>query len=83
MRNIKTGQIIKNIAADHGVTKEAAENAIYSVFEYIREVMSNEVDRETTYFPTLRIPGFATFFVRESTKERFKEINRKHRDEFI
>lgn len=83
MRNIKTGELIRNIAHDHKVTTEDARNAIYSVFEYLKYNMSDVSDRDELYFPAVRIPNFAMFFVRETTKEKFKLMKEKEENESI
>jgi len=83
MRNLKTNEVIKSIARDHNITAEEAKGVIYSVFEYLKYNISEVSDREEIYFPAIRLPNFAMFFVRESTKEKFKLMKEKERDESI
>ena len=54
-----------------------------SVFEYLKYNITEVSDREEVYFPAIRLPNFAMFFVRESTKERFKLMKEKERNESI
>ncbi len=77
MKHIHTKVAIKNIASQHNVTAQDAENVITSVFEWLRYVISEETDRDEGYFPTIRIPGFATFYVPKPVQEKWKEINDK------
>ena len=77
MKHLKTKQIIRNIAIDSNTTTQEAENVITSVFEWLRYVVSEETDRDSGYFPTIRIPGFATFYVPKTVQEKWKEINEK------
>ena len=75
MKHVHTRVAIKNIAAQHNVTAQDAENVINCVFEWLRYVISEETDRDEGYFPTIRIPGFATFYVPKPVQEKWKEIN--------
>ena len=77
MKHIHTKVANKNIASQHNVTAQDAENVITSVFEWLRYVISEETDRDEGYFPTIRIPGFATFYVPKPVQEKWKEINDK------
>jgi len=77
MKLISTKIVIKNIAQDHKVTVEQTNDVIESVFGFIRDKMANDSNRETTYFPTIRVPYWCTFFVTPTVKERFKKINDK------
>lgn len=81
MKHLKTKQIIKNIAADHKISTQDAENIIVTVFEFIKDEMSNTTDRDSGYFPIIRIPNFGTFHVPKTLQEKFNEINKKKLDE--
>ena len=83
MKHAKTREVIRNIAKDHKVSNIDAENVITSVFEFLRHVMSDETDREEGFYPTVRIPNFATFYVPTTLQERYKELNKKKLDESI
>ena len=81
MRNLKTNELIRSIAKDHGVSTEQAKTVLMSVFEYLKYNITEVSDREEVYFPAIRLPNFAMFFVRESTKEKFKLMKEKEKDE--
>lgn len=81
MKHLKTKQVIKNIAADHKISNQDAENIIVTVFEFIKNEMSNTTDRDSGYFPVIRIPNFGTFYVPKTLQEKFNEINKKKLDE--
>ena len=81
MKHLKTKQVIKNIAADHKISNQDAENIIVTVFEFIKDEMSNTTDRDSGYFPVIRIPNFGTFYVPKTLQEKFNEINKKKLDE--
>ena len=83
MKHLKTKQVIKNIAADYKINNQDAENIIVTVFEFIKDGMSNITDRDEGYFPVIRIPNFGTFYVPKTLQEKFKEINKKKLDESI
>lgn len=81
MKHSKTKQVIKNIAVDCKISTQEAENIITTVFEFIKDEMSNTTDRDSGYFPIIRIPNFGTFYVPKTLQEKFKEINKKKLDE--
>lgn len=80
MKHAKTKQVIKNIAHDHNISQQDAENVITTVFEFVRYVQSECVDRDAGIFPSVRVPNFAIFYVQESNKESLIAYNKKMKD---
>lgn len=80
MKTLESKKVIKTIAQEEGVTVEDVERVIVSHFEFVKYVQSTLVDRDTNYFPSVRLPNFGIFYVPERVKERLRKINMEKKD---
>lgn len=63
---------MQEIADKYGLTVDEVETICHTPFEFMRE-KAFEANKELGIFPTTKIPGFMTFFVKDGKKEWFRE----------
>lgn len=80
MKHLKTKFLIKELAREEGLTAQGVENIISSHFEFVRFIMTEKVNREETYFPSVRLKNFAIFYCTENRKKWMKKLNSKNRN---
>lgn len=80
MKTLESKKVIKTIAEEEGVTVEDVERIIQVHFEFVKYVQSTLVNRDTGYFPSVRLPNFGIFYVPEKVKERLIKVNKKISD---
>jgi len=80
MKHLKTKFLKKQIAEDEGLTLAEVDKIIDSHFEFVRHCMTNEVDRNTNYFPTIRLRNFGIFFCTEGRKKQMEKLNNRLKD---
>ena len=83
MKHLKTKFLKKQIAEDEGLTLAEVDKIIDANFEFVRYVMTNEVDRETNHFPAIRLRNFGIFFCTEGRKKQMEKLNKKLKDGII
>ena len=75
MKHLRTRMLIKEVANEYGITAAEAEDIINVHFEFLRNTMSNTVDRSKNYFPSVRLKNFAVFYCTEYKKKQFEKVN--------
>lgn len=80
MKHLKTKFLIKEIAKDEELTTQDVENIISSHFEFVRYCMTEEVDRNTNHFPSIRLRNFGIFFCTEGRKKQMEKLNNRLKD---
>jgi len=63
-------ELIKSLARKYGITQAQVEELVYSQHRFLAHVMSKKSDRESLYFPSVRILGLGIFYCSEKTKKR-------------
>ena len=63
---------MQEIAEKYNMTVEEIEDICHTPYEFMR-VKAFEANKELGEFPTIKIPGFMTIFVKKGKKEWFKE----------
>ena len=66
----KEHELIKKLATKYGVSMAQVEEAIYSQHRFIAHVMKNEADRDTMYFPSIRVIGMGIFHCPDKIKKK-------------
>lgn len=72
MKHLETRQLIKELARKNGLSMADTTAILDSVPDFIRTVMSTEVNKEQGHYPAIRVPGWGTFYVREEVKKQVK-----------
>ena len=73
MRNLKTNELIRSIAKDHGVSTEQVKTVLMSVFEYLKY---NIICYTTNYSNQTFVYSMKTFMVTKLSNKR-RKINQK------
>lgn len=69
-------QVIEELSETRGISfirMKAIQDAPY---RFLRDVMSNKVDRENSVFPSVRILGLGIFHVPEYVIKKFKSLKK-------
>jgi len=78
MNHLQTRGIIRELARKYGITTKHLENIVGTFPEFIRLMISEEVDRENGKYPVFYVRGLGTFYVKETVKERvMKKLKEK------
>ena len=80
MKHLKTKFLKKRIAEDDDLTLQDVDRIIDVHFEFVRYIMTNEVDRETNHFPAIRLKNFGIFFCTEGRKKQMEKLNKRLKD---
>ena len=80
MKHLKTKFLKKQIAEDEDLTLQDVDRIVDVHFEFVRYVMTNEVDRETNHFPATRLRNFGIFFCTEGRKKQMEKLNKRLKD---
>ena len=80
MKHLKTKFLKKQIAEDEELTLQDVDRIVDVHFEFVRYVMTNEVDRETNHFPAIRLKNFGIFFCTEGRKKQMEKLNNRLKD---
>lgn len=64
---------VKELAKEYGFTIDEMQELCESPFRFLKEVIENPIPEER-YFPTVKIPGFCTFYVK--TKKQYALQNK-------
>ena len=80
MKHLKTKFLKKQIAEDEDLTLQDVDRIIDVHFEFVRYVMTNEVNRETNHFPAIRLRNFGIFFCTEGRKKQMEKLNKRLKD---
>lgn len=73
MKSIKTKQVIRQIAAEEGLTMEQVMDIVTSPFELQAIIMKKEFNPSENKYPMIRIPNFGIFSIPENYQRYFKE----------
>ena len=63
---------MQELAEKYNLTYDEIETICHTPYEFMR-VKAFEANKELGEFPTTKIPGFMTFFVKKGKKEWFKQ----------
>ena len=74
-------QLIKELAKKNNISVEAMMEIQEAPYQFLRYVMSHEVDRERYIYPSVRILGLGIFHCPDHVKEKFKKKDETFRNE--
>jgi nucleoid DNA-binding protein len=74
VKHLQTRQVIREVAKKNGLSMEEATSILESIPEFIRETIKNEINKLEGYFPTIKVPGWGTFYVDRSVKQHIKTL---------
>jgi len=72
MKHLETRQLIKELARKNGISVAEATAILDSIPDFIRTVMSTEVNKEEAHYPSIRVQGWGTFYVTDNVKNKVK-----------
>lgn len=81
MKFPETRQAIRVIAKNNGLSMEEATSILESIPEFIRETIKNETNKLEGYFPTIKVPGWGTFYVNKNTQHNIMTYLQKQLEE--
>ena len=85
MKNAELHKLVKIKAKKYGLTEQQIKDIVDAPWKFLRYVMKEKGNRETLYFPSVRIPFFGIFYcpdwiMRKLTKDK-KEKDEAVQDE--
>lgn len=71
-------ELKKQLAEKYGITLGHMREIVSLQDKFVAETISKEVNRETGYFPSIRLPGFGIFYCPERKRKKLMEINKRN-----
>ena len=73
---IEQERLLKELARKYGISLQQARD-IEDSLKFVATVMKDKVDRDTSFFPAVRVPFFGLFHCPERVLRHIKKLNEK------